>query len=94
MVLGIVSFTGPGLLTGVPAVILGIVALKRGVTERGMSIAGIITGGIATFFTLLFFGVMLLLMIIGLLANNQSGPSSQGTNGSAPSWQPYSQSRT
>lgn len=65
MVLGIVSIVGfVGLFLGIPAIILGIIALKKGVGERGMSIAGIITGSISTFFSLLFIAFMIFVFVM------------------------------
>ncbi|HEV7952029.1 MAG TPA: DUF4190 domain-containing protein [Candidatus Saccharimonadales bacterium] len=68
LVLGIVSFTGFGLLTGVPAIITGILALKKGQQERAMSIAGIIMGGIATLISLLFIGLIIFFAVLGMMA--------------------------
>jgi hypothetical protein len=53
MVLGIISFTGPGLLTGIPAIITGAIALKKKQGSRGMSITGVVTGSVSTAFSLL-----------------------------------------
>jgi hypothetical protein len=53
MVLGIISFTGPGLLTGIPAIITGAIALKKKQGSRGMSITGVVTGAVSTAFSLL-----------------------------------------
>ena len=40
MVLGIVSLTGPGLLLGIPAIVTGIIAIRKKVANRGLAIAG------------------------------------------------------
>ena len=64
LVLGIVSFTGPGPLTGIPAIICGAISLKNP-TNRGMGIAGLILGCISTLIALailLFFLVLLLIV--------------------------------
>jgi hypothetical protein len=53
MVLGILSLAGFGLLLGVPAIVLGAIALKKNMPNRGFSIAGIVTGGISTVVSLL-----------------------------------------
>ena len=75
LVLGIVSFTGFGPLTGVPAIITGFMALKKGQKERGMSIAGIVMGSIATLLTLLFIGFIILLILLGVMSDTGQGPS-------------------
>jgi O-antigen/teichoic acid export membrane protein len=54
LVLGVVSLGGPGLLFGIPAIITGAIALKNKQGERGLSLAGIITGAISTVISLLF----------------------------------------
>lgn len=65
MVLGITSIvTFTGFLLGIPAIILGIIALKKGAGEKGMSIAGIITGAISTFISLFIVGIMLYIFIM------------------------------
>jgi hypothetical protein len=66
LVLGLVSLTGPGLLFGIPAIILGAMALKKKRGERGFSITGIITGAVSTFFSLLFIGFITFLIIWGI----------------------------
>jgi len=62
MVVGIVAFTSGwvpfwGLLTGIAAVVLGVLGLKKA-TGKGLAITGIVTGGLAAltsiFFTLFF----------------------------------------
>ncbi|HEY0964890.1 MAG TPA: DUF4190 domain-containing protein [Candidatus Saccharimonadales bacterium] len=66
MVLGLVSFAGFGILTGLPAIIMGIIALKRP-GGHGFSITGIITGAITTVFTIL--GIALFIILIAVAAN-------------------------
>lgn len=68
LTLGLLSLTGPGLLLGIPAIIFGAIALKRNAPERGMSITGIISGAISTFFSLLL--IAFFVFIIVLAANN------------------------
>lgn len=87
MILGIVSLTGPGFILGIPALILGIVGLKKNHGGQGMSIAGIITGGISTVFSLLFWGFVIYIMI-ATGAYNETSP--------APYYEsaPYSSSET
>ena len=65
LVLGIVSLLGFGLLTGIPAVIFGGIALRRKQPDHGMSLAGVITGSIGTFFSLLFIIFMTIVVVIG-----------------------------
>lgn len=59
MVLGVTSLTGPGLLFGIPAIILGSIALKKNQGERVLSMTGLVTGIIST--------VLSILVIIGLI---------------------------
>jgi amino acid transporter len=63
LVLGILSLTGFFIFTGVPAIITGIISLRKKQKERGMSIAGIIMGSIGTLLS--FFFVLALIFIIG-----------------------------
>jgi hypothetical protein len=53
MVLGVVSLTGPGLLLGIPAIITGIIALKKKLAGRGLAITGLVTGIVSTVLSLL-----------------------------------------
>lgn len=65
MILGIVSLATFMLFLGVPAMILGIIGLKKYPHHnRGFSIAGIVTGAISTLFMVLF----ALLMIVAFMA--------------------------
>jgi MFS family permease len=66
LILGIVSYSGFMLLTGIPAIITGVMSLRRGQKERAMSIAGIILGSIATLVSLLFILLFIVLLIIGV----------------------------
>lgn len=65
MVCGAVSLTGPGLLLGIPALVLGVIALKRGDSGRGLSIAGIVTGAVSTLLSLIFIAILVCLAIWG-----------------------------
>lgn len=65
MILGIISMLGLGLVTGIPAIITGIVALKQKAGERSMGIAGIVMGSIATALSLLF--ILLITLVVILL---------------------------
>ncbi len=64
MILGLISMLGFGLLTGIPAIILGAMALKNKQGERGFSITGIVTGAISTFFSLLFIIFLIIIFIV------------------------------
>lgn len=63
MVFGIISLTGPGLLLGIPAIIIGIIALKKRAGSRSLSITGLVTGAISTVLSILFF--ICIALIIG-----------------------------
>lgn len=66
LVLGILSFTGFFLLTGIPAIITGALSLHQGQKERAMSIAGIIMGSIATLMSLVVILIIGTLMFVGM----------------------------
>jgi len=75
LILGILSFfPGLGILIGIIAVILGIVALinvkKEKLKGRGMAIAGIILGILGVLFTLLLYG-----SLFYMLSNPEAGGS-------------------
>jgi MFS family permease len=76
LVLGVVSFSGFFIFTGIPAIITGIMSLRRGQKERAMSIAGIVLGSIATLLSLLFVLVVLVIIILG--ANMSDIPQIDG----------------
>lgn len=78
LVLGILTFSGFLFLTGIPAIITGIMALRKGQPERGMSIAGIILGAIGTFISFLILLVLIFVIGIGIMSHTPSmhdGPS-------------------
>lgn len=64
MITGALSLTGPGLILGIPAIILGAVALSKKQPGRNLSIAGIITGAISTVLSIIFIGFMILLFVM------------------------------
>jgi uncharacterized membrane protein len=64
MVLGVVSLTGPGLILGIPAIILAAIALKKKAAGRGLSIAGLVTGIISTVLSLLFIAFLIVMLIV------------------------------
>lgn len=75
MALGVTSLVGPGLVLGIPAIVLASIALKRNQGERGLSIAGLVTGIISTILSLLFIMGLILLMIWGAtLPETDRGP--------------------
>lgn len=76
LVLGILSFCGFFLFTGIPAIITGALSLRKGQKERGMSIAGIILGGLATLLSLVFALIIGIIMFIGMSYPN--GPEADG----------------
>jgi hypothetical protein len=66
MILGVVSLTGPGLLLGIPAIITGIIALKKNQGSRGLSITGLVTGAVSTVVSILIITFMAFLVIWGI----------------------------
>lgn len=85
MVLGILSFCLT-IVTGIPAIILGILALmdigkSEGETSgRGMAIAGIATGGIGSVLMLPVMGIMLALLLPAVNAAREAARKSQCKN--------------
>ena len=77
LVLGVISLAGLGLLAGIPAVITGYLALRQP-GARGMSIAGIIMGGISILLALVIGFVLLLFVVLGsMAASTYSEPAPQ-----------------
>jgi hypothetical protein len=74
MILGAVSFTGLGFITGIPAIILASVALARKTRSRGLSLAGLIMGIISTVISIVFALFFAFLIYLGASA---SDPASQ-----------------
>ncbi len=68
MVLGLVSLTGPGLILGIPAIVLASISIKKKRGNQGMSIAGLVSGIISTLVSL-FFIVFIVFVIIANLSN-------------------------
>ena len=66
MVLGIASLVGGGLMLGIPAIIIAVVALKKKRAGRNFSITGLITGIISTAFSLLTVVFVVFWVILGL----------------------------
>ena len=76
MVFGIVSLTGPGFILGIPAIIIAIIALKRKLPGKGLSITGLVTGIISTLVSLLLVALFIFVIVLG--ANDPSFYDSQG----------------
>ena len=66
MIFGVISLSGPGLFFGIPAIIMGGIALKRGQGERGLSITGIVTGILSTLISFLFIGLIIFGLVWGM----------------------------
>jgi hypothetical protein len=66
MVLGISSLLGPGFLLGIPAIITAIIALKKDMGNRGLSITGLVTGIISTLFSLLIIAFVIVAVVWSL----------------------------
>ncbi len=66
VVLGAVSLLGPGLLLGIPAIIVGSIALKKQQGERGISITGIVTGALSTLFSLFIIALIIWGIVWGI----------------------------
>lgn len=76
LVLGILSLTGFGLILGIPAIITGVMALRRSHTDQGLSWTGIITGIISTIVSLLVLLFFIVLIIIAMVAGQNTVPGS------------------
>ncbi|MNH75238.1 hypothetical protein D3C87_1346690 [compost metagenome] len=76
LILGIASLLGFGFFAGIPAIIFGAIALKRKQPEHGMSLAGVITGSIGTFISLLLLVFLIILFTVGYNSGyfNESEP--------------------
>lgn len=91
MILGIVSIvTFMGLLLGIPAIVLGVMALRRNVGEKGMSIAGIVTGAISTLISIVLLGFIIMIAMFAAADYEQNRmydekQQSEPYNDSAPS---------
>ena len=96
LVLGVVSMTGPGLLLGIPAIILASIALKRKLAGRGLALAGLITGIISTVLSLLLIAFVILMIVwSNLRPQDFADPQNQRWDSqSQQDPQPYSSSRT
>ncbi len=63
MILGIVSFTGPGLILGIPAIIMATIDLKDKTPSRGFAITGLVTGIVSTILSLLVIALVIIFSI-------------------------------
>lgn len=63
MILGIVSFTGPGLLLGIPAIVMAAIDLKKNTQNRGFAITGLVTGIISTVLSILVIALVVFLSV-------------------------------
>lgn len=86
MVFGILallaSFTGFGFILGTPAIILGIISLKKHNAARGLSITGIVTGsiGAAISVAIMLFVIVMLILVSINNDNNIQTPRHQDSN--------------
>ncbi|MGB3945221.1 MAG: DUF4190 domain-containing protein, partial [Candidatus Saccharimonadales bacterium] len=67
LVLGILSLAGMGAVTGIPAIITGWIGLRNPV-NKGMAIAGIVTGAISVFVTLMVILFVIFVILLGLFS--------------------------
>ena len=63
MILGIVAFTGPGLVLGIPAIVMAAIDLKNKTPSRGFAITGLVTGIISTVLSLLVIAIVIIFSI-------------------------------
>jgi len=63
MILGIVSFTGPGLILGIPAIVMAAIDLKNKTPSRGFAITGLVTGIISTILSLMVIAIVIIFSI-------------------------------
>ena len=68
LVLGVLSHAGLGPLTGVPAIITGWMALRKNQTNKGMAVAGVITGAVSIVLAILVVLFFVLLILLGVFA--------------------------
>jgi hypothetical protein len=61
-ILAIVGYYG-SFLFGVAAIVLGVIALKKGTSRRGMALAGIILGAIGLFFWIIWIAVIAAILL-------------------------------
>lgn len=67
LILGVLSLTGFGLLTAIPAIITGVIGL-RNPEGKGMSLAGVIMGSVSAVVSILIFVLIMALLFAGFFA--------------------------
>lgn len=67
LILGILSLIGFGILTGIPAIVTGVLGMKQ-LEQKGMAVAGLIMGIISTVVTVLITLFIVFLIFIGAAA--------------------------
>jgi hypothetical protein len=77
MLLGVVSLSTFMLFLGIPALVLGLIGLKKYPEARGFSITGIITGALSIFFMVCFVLFFIVLIVGG--AFNEANWDSDST---------------
>ena len=87
MICGLLSVVTFILPLGIPAIILGIIGLKKREEGRGLSITGIVAGGIAT---LILLSLISLIILVVVFAGSLDGVES----GFFDATKPYSSSET
>lgn len=87
MILGAISLTGLGAITGIPAIILASIALAHKTPSRSLSLAGLITGILGTVLSIIAVVFFVFLIILGAANGQDTSPTTP------PQAQPYSQSR-
>ena len=88
--LSLVQFLGFGLLTGIPAIICGAIAMRqireRNESGRGMALAGVIIGSIGTALTALFIIAIIIAAASGGVHSTAPIVGPGGTTGLGPLW--------
>lgn len=77
LILGIVSLTGFGALTGIPAIITGVMSQKNPV-NKGLGVAGLVMGIFSTVVSVLVFLFVILAILIAIASDTpptQESPS-------------------
>ena len=72
LILGILSLTGLGALTGIPAIVTGYLSLKNPV-DKNMGIAGLVMGIVSTVISalvVLFFVLIIILAAVGAASSD------------------------
>lgn len=72
MLLGIISLATFMWFLGIPALVLGIIGLKKTPQNRGFSMTGLITGAISTLFMICSIFFLVLLILLGAFASTDT----------------------